>query len=1139
MEQHEEHLQEQLRGAHAPFLGLLGGLVPEAARQVICDYIGGRPLPDRFAEHLERYPALLGIWLAEHIMDGLGQGGHLDVYHQLEHAIGGAPFLNEESKKRLWRGFRRAMRDLGIQPLARTSGPGYMTDEYVRQAGVPLAFADPLASKMLQHAKRVGLPDEDDQEGLCAWQSALVAKLNPPFSKTARRAVERDQQGYYTRTFLRVHANHGCPAPGDKLGAAFARAFETGGSPASIRRAAMLQLVYQDGVIGILFPSSQSGARYALQIGDTTTEVCVSERGEFIALPSRLPPDIHVLNALGERVFSVNLWKDNAANRLLIFTSKGRLRASAQLGQADDIELVPGDYVALCRFSPTDIAEQFEVSESPRLVEVPITVGPGEEFQLKNGPAAVNIVGENLPTVRVSGQSKVSLERVEFLYGDLLADVNIPPDWRDAQGLFELRISSADRTESEALSISDEGHASIELGSLIRRITKRAGLFRFVVELGRRGEARALQRQSLLYWHGLNAVTSGMTFELSQLPANLVAPACAGLVFEDTSAKPSSDIARMIRLAFDLGDGRVLHLSWYRQGFFIEVSSQRTDGTFAYLPRQLGSTETVALTNPKRILVYGWDKGALCVGGWSVPVDFSKSPSKELPASLLASRLAPGANKLMFKSNLGAEKLLLRLSQPRVVSDVRMSRVVDRLEMHFKVHGVPLTDIVIIASDINSARELRIEQPVQAGDWSSSDFGRMQCLTTSTDGITTLDLLLDTTTIPEGSWILTFEACILGTWGKLEDGDEGRIALTIAVDSAGNEVSADEQLDAVNVLELPAAIVRLNRLNQYFRQFWSPLCWTRVKWLSVYWSRLVGKIRGHEADFVTQLADMAMCEPDAETRQGWVSKWFIGAQLPHLYCLHRFRYQGVNVKPNSLSVNLRAMTAFKGNVLAAFQGSLHPVVPAAFDNIMEMMRGMRPHGFDLSRYIEAVRSALAPEFVRLSEPSERPKDGDLLGPFHLAHAWQELEQNFGASQLMANERSTLAQSVARSLLQRAPVFGGNVPAGLQGKKLVIRARELAPDLEESEEQRQDSLTRIANACAWLAWNCRLEARQPGALQEFFKQLHDIRRTPGMLEGTTEDCLSYYLQLAPSLFGYYALLWELVQTIELDPAVQDV
>lgn len=130
---------------------------------------------------------------------GLGGTGHYDVYPHVYKAIGSRDPLNADARERLWRAFRRALLKVGIQPLPRTSGTHFMTDEFVRQAGVPLAFADDLALKMLSYAKRLGIPDEDDQEGLLNWQASLLNRLNAPFSGTARKAVERDTQGYYTR----------------------------------------------------------------------------------------------------------------------------------------------------------------------------------------------------------------------------------------------------------------------------------------------------------------------------------------------------------------------------------------------------------------------------------------------------------------------------------------------------------------------------------------------------------------------------------------------------------------------------------------------------------------------------------------------------------------------------------------------------------------------------------------------------------------------------------------------------------------------------------------------------------------------------------------------------------------------------
>ena len=202
---HEEHLQALVKRAETPVLGLLGTLLPPDARDAIRRDLAVMPSAKVYSQRLEKYPALFGVWLAEHVMLGLGQDGHFSLYPHLHKAIGVSTELTSGEKELLWRAFRRAMFKLGIQPLSRVSGTHFMADEYVRQAGVPIAFADDLALRMLQAAKRVGLPDEDDQEGLLTWQSTLLNKLVPPFSVTTRRAVERDSLGYYTRAFVRVH----------------------------------------------------------------------------------------------------------------------------------------------------------------------------------------------------------------------------------------------------------------------------------------------------------------------------------------------------------------------------------------------------------------------------------------------------------------------------------------------------------------------------------------------------------------------------------------------------------------------------------------------------------------------------------------------------------------------------------------------------------------------------------------------------------------------------------------------------------------------------------------------------------------------------------------------------------------------
>jgi len=90
-----------------------------------------------------------------------------------------------------------------------------------------------------------------------------------------------------------------------------------------------------------------------------------------------------------------------------------------------------------------------------------------------------------------------------------------------------------------------------------------------------------------------------------------------------------------------------------------------------------------------------------------------------------------------------------------------------------------------------------------------------------------------------------------------------------------------------------------------------------------------------------------------------------------------------------------------------------------------------------------------------------------------------------------------------------------------------------------DDSTTETLERIALSCAWLAWYCRLEARQDGALQTFYTRLRQLRNRVEIEGPSIADCLAYYLHVAPALFGYYLLLWEVVLTVELDPTVQNV
>lgn len=1137
---HEERLQALVRRAETPVLGLLGTLLPAEARDAIRKDLAVTPSAKAYSQRLEKYPALFGVWLAEHVMLGLGQDGHFSLYPHLQKAIGLSAELTPGEKELIWRAFRRAMFKLGIQPLSRVSGTHFMADEYVRQAGVPIAFADDLALRMIQVAKRVGLPDEDDQEGLLTWQSTLQSKLVPPFSVTARKAVERDSLGYYTRAFVRVHLNGGQAAGIDPLEQALAKAFAASGS-AHLRRAAIPQLLYRDGAFGVLFPPADRAVGYKVECGGQAASVRLEADGGFRPLPAGLHRDVVVQRDDGERVLSAHLWPDSLSNRLLIFNAEGRLRASAQLTQDESVELAPGRYLAVCRFEPSNLDDWDEVNESPLLVEVPLEVRPGAEVLIKNGAAAVTLVGQNQPSLSLVGPAKGSLEGLEFWYADLVAHIEVPAEWlQNTSGQFEVRVVHGDRRAAVPVLLDETRRAVVRLSDAIAELGLGGGLWRMVLELGRTGEARAVQRQSVLYWAELKAVSYGLRFAYEQQPKNLISSSCAGLKVGSSQMEPSDDHSRLVRMTFDVGAGRLVHLSWHRPGVFVEVQVPGVDGTTASIPRPLGVAETVSLTSRKTVVVSASEPGYISLGSMRTFVDFSQKANKSFPASFLASRLEPGARTLKYETTSGKAAVdLLVLSQPHVATSVKTERLANLFEIRVVVSGEP-TEVAVTGRELSSGREARAEHELMAGTWHTNDLARMQVYAAPTGNSQVVHVLIDVETLKPGIWILGFGARIGGVWGRLQDADEGRIAVAFAVDALGKEIPGKEVVAAASELELVSVAAQLVRLNEHFRQCWSPVCWEQQQWLTPYFSALVDRLRDSEADFVTELIDMAMCRPAEDSRAGYLSMQFAPAWLNHAFSQQRASYKRVNIKSHPLSIVLRAMVELKGAVSPAFGTVLHPTAAMPFANIAEVMRGRRPRGFNLATYQAALQQTKLEGVYQLEDELFLPKDGELLGPLHLVHSWRDLERGFVSSQLMPNNRKSAALALARKLSLHRSNFEQSALNGLKGQPLLLRlGRPLADQLDDVEQLKWEHMEHIALACAWLAWFCRLEHRQVGVLSGFHSLLGNLRKQVEVPGGTIADCIAYYLQVAPAMFAFYLLLWELVQTVELDQVVQNV
>lgn len=100
-QQQEERLQALVKRAETPVLGLLGSLLPADDRMAIRADLAVMPSAKSYAQRLDKYPALFGVWLAEHIMLGLGQDGHFSLYPHIQKAIGVTIELTSNEKESL------------------------------------------------------------------------------------------------------------------------------------------------------------------------------------------------------------------------------------------------------------------------------------------------------------------------------------------------------------------------------------------------------------------------------------------------------------------------------------------------------------------------------------------------------------------------------------------------------------------------------------------------------------------------------------------------------------------------------------------------------------------------------------------------------------------------------------------------------------------------------------------------------------------------------------------------------------------------------------------------------------------------------------------------------------------------------
>lgn len=1121
----EQDLKRSIQKSDTPFLGLMGDALDPQVRDAIHAAIASDPTIENFASLLYKFPALFAVHLTSEIMSGMGQSGRYDLYKHILSAAKLTVELSNDDKLNLWRAFRSAALRLGLEVSPKTSGHHFMADTYERQVGVPIAFVDDLAERMLVFAKTAGLPDADDPDGITRWQAALDTKLVLPFSRVAQRAVAFDTQGFYTRTFIKVYESAGSLSGANRLEQAMARAFEVLGHGGRLRRAALPFLVFNFGGLGVFVPAADSPRNIDVTVDGSRQTFNAGVADELFHITAPLPLSISVSDSASQQTIQYDVWGDEKPNRLLLFNEQGRLKGRAQLGMADALVLPPGKYAALCRFEPVGVQVE-EVSDEPRLFSFPIFLHPGEQQVFANGPAALTLQGEDRLLAIWTGFTKGTKDSVEFNFGPLSLDLEFPVDWLTASGgEFEIVLSSASGTTPTSFPVEAdiEGHASFVLSNSSWYSSLQPGLSRILAEIRRVDETRALLRTSVLYWSGLESVSSSLKFQLSRPPLNLLEKYCENFAVTDSQIKPKDNISRHLSLSFRLDSKRVQTLVWNAPGVFVEVTRLNEAGTRTSTKRPLGSTEVVSLTSSKQIVVSSSESGELSLGDWTQMTDFSRQASKQLAASFLASRITPRSQVLTFTAVGTTVNLpLLKLVQPHSIDSIS-DKVVDGQLLVKLESSAEIDTIRVKAQELLSGLDIEIEIPANNQDWTNWRLGRARLMTLpKPEGGFVSSLFIAFDQQDASAWTFRFDGKIAGIWGHLQNQRLDQFAAGFLCDENGAPASYSKLSERLKELTGKQSLVVFKRLNEALLPCYALESWTSMRWLSKTWADLVTRWTAKEGEGITDLIDMACFRPPEDAAPSWMPQFYIGADLPGVFAADADTYRQVNEVGHPLAKSLRAIAKVSKAYPSVFGDLLHLCVAMGFSNFPAIARGAAPKNFSLESYVLALRQVESSsfDFVRLEDSTFMPDSGDFLGPIHFRWAKVRLEASYENTLDGNSIRRGQAIGLCLYLRQLMPTINGSALPRLKGTRPYIEPWPVPDDdfMASDVAQQNENLANIHHFLSLFALHCRAAERNPNSLKSLMATLKAS-------ELPVQACIAYLLQVGDCFFSYYLLLWE--------------
>ena len=1014
---------------------------------------------------LRQWPTITVLIITEKISQAYGEENEFAVHSAIAELLGQKEDkpLNNSERKRVWREFRRACYKLGLTVSSRETGVGYMVEEFLHQAGLPLSFVARVTLLMLKTASLVGLPDEDDPTEIARWQEYLLEQMKhlPP---TPRRSIEADRTGFYIRTFLRVF-NSPSTVPGLSVAGITATVVQKSrdsgvDSPRAHNPLRIPQLLWRNDELLVELPPSDEDW---VIIVDGDRRVFRSSAGpEDVPVLSTLPTTVEIMQ--GRFTRSHTLWEDRADNRFLIFDSDGRLMRGSALGQPI-VTISPGEYTLVLRFEADDMRGSAHLAHAdPDLYVASITLLPGEKLTIRRGPAETGIEADFRPWMSFVGKSIRTLggEPVWQMEGSFVEiALRNSAELEDLQSRrYVVRLSTGGIDIGEVLPAN--GRVSLQMAAA----NLQPGVYRIVLELCPEGTQRPVARTSGLLWKGLHRQDGAGRLWCSDWPVNFLDIGCENTVLDRSNKVIGPrDIAKSnFQLEFQASRNRSITLTLAVPGIFMQVDDYSSEPV-EHFPTLIGTTLAAQSTSRQILRIRSTTDGQLLLQG-----NFLKAIGANRPLSLhvssLAEMLETGSGNLEFSSAVTHTRLL-QLTAPHQIHGLSIVRTPHQYKHHFRFVS-RCTEVRLHAENMLTEEFLDLTVSCDnPADWADITKARLES-ERSQSGLFGYCLTFQCQNWAPGAWLVSPEVRLAGRWGFPTNARQDHVAfgLLIVADGTTSPTLTPLRSHLAKISDRHTELCRFLRVHRALQRCYTIECWQQISWLKELWKAWLYSLSSEDQANSADLIRSCAIQPPAESPKSWLPLQRIEATFPTLFALPSVEYRGLEASGGVLADTFRIVAALD-RPLRNFPANLMNTYLACGFGIRKMTDGERPKEFDFNEY----SSALLSSPVQLSSTTSwQPSLGDYLGRDHYQVAWERLRSRYRET-LSGNEiRRKFAIPLCIQVRRDAPAAS-----------ILLQARGRSREPESVEGRFIDAIEVFVSS---LASACRVDVRQPNTLSAY-------------------------------------------------------